>query len=1092
MPRETDASLGKFERLPWTEAAQHRRREGGAGLRPEPNARAIAIQRVAPGERETLTRARVAQECVDALEPAARRVLAETRAHDQARQRAPPQRRFERRQRRDFEPQAALPGLEPAVEERVERRPRGILRLARQLRQLRQARDRTGRDRLEDGHDFRAQPIARDGAVGVARIGHEREPAPREILGELGAAQAEQGAQHAASVEARPNCGEPRRSGPAQRAQQHRLGLVVALMRGEETRVATRDAHALERRVAERARARLRRAAVAARGVDALDVERDTELCGQLRHELELALRLRPAQTVVDVRDSDALPERQKCVQERHGVRATGHCGQQARRAPDAVCAQKARELAMHWIERGRHPGRVRARRSRRRSQHGVAARRKRRWRGDPRVRAWVELRRERCVLDSLFSLASGLVALAQSLSNDQPLATGALVGLGGGLMLAWLVRRRHHREAQPIGGEKDVQKLVARGELEQAADLLAERQQFARAAPLYEKAGAKAKLARALLQAKQPARAARVYTEMGRHAEAAHYFEASGAWREAGEALLSLGDERAAAELLERGGELERAARIHVRLGDPESAAWLFGRAGLGVEAAEALLEARGRKPRILHRAAELYESAGDFERAAGAFAEAAEPRRAAELFERIHRFSKAAECYTRSGAFERAADCHEKADEITLARAAWERAGDRVRAAELALEEGKNLEAGSAFYEVGSYERAIDTLQRIPATSPDARGSWRLLARIFLEKGLIDRARERLQALSVAGTPEKDDLELLLTLSNALERLGDGAGALEALEKIAGVDADYADVAARLERLRERPAGPATVPTAAESSRYELRDEIGRGGMGIVRLAWDRELERPVAIKFLPHELAANPEALRMFRAEARAAASMNHPNIVHIYDVAVLEGEPCIVMEYLQGRTVREVMRVRGSNEKQPLPPKRVAEIGREICHALAYAHRQNVIHRDVKPSNMLLAADGTVKLMDFGISKVMETGDEARSEAKGTPQYMPPEQILGREIDGRTDLYALGISMFEIATAQRPFSGESVVDQQLHAVLPDPRRIRPEIPEALVHILQRACEKNPDQRYASAHEMAQALERFLDESEESGES
>jgi serine/threonine-protein kinase len=194
----------------------------------------------------------------------------------------------------------------------------------------------------------------------------------------------------------------------------------------------------------------------------------------------------------------------------------------------------------------------------------------------------------------------------------------------------------------------------------------------------------------------------------------------------------------------------------------------------------------------------------------------------------------------------------------------------------------------------------------------------------------------------------------------------------------------------------------------------------------------------------------------------------------------------------MEYLQGRTVREVMRVRGSHEKQPLPPRRVAEIGREICHALAYAHRQNVIHRDVKPSNMLLAADGTVKLMDFGISKVMETGDEARSEAKGTPQYMPPEQILGREIDGRTDLYALGISMFEISTAQRPFSGEAVVDQQLHAVLPDPRGIRPEIPEALVYILQRACEKNPDQRYASAHEMAQALERFLDESEESGQS
>jgi tetratricopeptide (TPR) repeat protein len=684
--------------------------------------------------------------------------------------------------------------------------------------------------------------------------------------------------------------------------------------------------------------------------------------------------------------------------------------------------------------------------------------------------------------LEGIARFASALAALVARLVDAHPLAIGALVGLSGGLLLAWLVRRRHQRE-QPVGGEADVQRLVARGEVERAADLLVERHQLARALPLYEKAGAKAKLARAYLAAKQPARAAKVYSEMGRHAEAAHHYEAAGAWADAGESLLTLGDERAAAELLERGGELERAARIHQRLGDPESAARLFGRAGLGIEAADTLLQARGRKPRILVRAADLYESAGDFERAATAFAEAGEPRRAAELFEKINRFSRAAECYARSGAFERAADCHEKAGEITQARAAWERAGDRTRAAELALEEGKNLVAGAAFYEVGAYERAIDILQRIPPSSPDAGASSRLLARIFLEKGLIDRARERMQALAVQGPPDKDDLELLLTLATALERLGDGASAIEALEKISGVDPEYADVEARLERLRERASGPATMPGALESARYELRDEIGRGGMGIVRLAWDRELQRPVAIKFLPQELAVNPDALKMFRGEARAAAAMNHPNIVHIYDVAVIEGQPCIVMEYVQGRTVREVMRVRGSSEKQPLPPKRVGEIGREICNALAYAHRQNVIHRDVKPSNMLLAADGTVKLMDFGISKVMETGDEAKSEAKGTPQYMPPEQILGREIDGRTDLYALGISMFEIATAQRPFSGEGVVDQQLHAVLPDPRRLRPEIPESLVQILQRACEKNPDQRYASAHEMAQALDRFL---------
>ena len=685
-------------------------------------------------------------------------------------------------------------------------------------------------------------------------------------------------------------------------------------------------------------------------------------------------------------------------------------------------------------------------------------------------------------------NLLSSLAAFWMHVQSDHPLSVGALGGMLVGLAFALLLKERKRRIA-PVaeGGEADVHKLIAKGELERAGDLCLERQQLPNALSLYERAGAKAKLAKVYLQQKQPAKAAKLLTELGRHAEAAHYYEAAGAWGEAGEALLNLGDERAAAELLERGNEFERAARIQQRLGDLESAARLFARAGLGVEAADTLIEARGRKPRVLLRAAELYESAGAFERAAIAWAESGEARHAAELFERVGRFAAAAECYAHAGAFERAADCHEKAGQITEARAAWERAGDRMRAAELALEEGKYLDAGRALYEVGSYERAIDTLQRLPPTSPDARAANQLLARIFLEKGLIDRARARLEALFQHAPPEKDDLELLMTLANALERLGDGAGALEALERIASVDSDYADVEARLERLRERDTPRTTAPaTVTESQRYELRDEIGRGGMGIVRLAWDRELERPVALKFLPNDLAANTEALKMFRGEARAAAAMNHPNIVHIYDVAQINGETCIVMEYVQGRTVREVMRVRGSNEKQPLPPKRVAEIGREICNALAYAHRQNVIHRDVKPSNMLLATDGTAKLMDFGISKVMETGEDARSEAKGTPQYMPPEQILGREIDGRTDLYALGISLFEIATAQRPFTGDAVVDQQLHAVLPDPRLLRPEIPESLVKILQKACEKDPDDRYASAHEMAQALDRFLEES------
>ena len=218
-------------------------------------------------------------------------------------------------------------------------------------------------------------------------------------------------------------------------------------------------------------------------------------------------------------------------------------------------------------------------------------------------------------------------------------------------------------------------------------------------------------------------------------------------------------------------------------------------------------------------------------------------------------------------------------------------------------------------------------------------------------------------------------------------------------------------------------------------------------------------------------------------MFRQEARAAAAMNHPNIVHVYDVTVVSGRPCMVMEFVQGKTARELMKRKGSNRKHPLAPRRVAEIARDICDALAYAHTPNVIHRDVKPGNIIVSDRGQAKLMDFGISKGLEANVEGVTQAKGTPQYMPPEQILGQEVDARTDLYALGISMFEILTGRRPFVGDDVVNQQLHVDIPDPCEIQPDVPDEMVDIIQKACKKKPSHRFQSAREMADALTAYL---------
>ncbi len=463
----------------------------------------------------------------------------------------------------------------------------------------------------------------------------------------------------------------------------------------------------------------------------------------------------------------------------------------------------------------------------------------------------------------------------------------------------------------------------------------------------------------------------------------------------------------------------------------------------------------------------------------------EAGELTRAAELLEERGECTAAAEAYAQAGAWSHAALAYEKAGEIEKARDSFERAGNRMRAAAMDVRLGEHLDAGRAFYELGSYERAADVLRIIPDDSADRRPASQLLARIFYEKGLFDRARDTLLSIRPVAPSSKDDLELLSQLAETLERSEDAMGALDVLNEIVDVEASFGDVAVRIERLQERVWGASRESAAAyHTERYDLREEVGRGGMGVVYRAWDKELERPVAIKFLPEELASHPAALKMFRQEARSAAAMNHPNIVHLYDVAVIGAQPCIVMEYVQGRTVRELMRLPNSSQKQPLRPLRVAEIAREICHALAFAHTQNVVHRDIKPSNMLIAQDGKAKLMDFGISRAVEAGGEGLNKAKGTPQYMAPEQILGSELDGRADLYALGISMFEMATGRRPFGGEDIVDQQLHMELPDPLQHQPELPEVIAQVIRTACEKEPDRRFESANDMAEALSHFID--------
>src|SRR6516164_9214908 len=209
--------------------------------------------------------------------------------------------------------------------------------------------------------------------------------------------------------------------------------------------------------------------------------------------------------------------------------------------------------------------------------------------------------------------------------------------------------------------------------------------------------------------------------------------------------------------------------------------------------------------------------------------------------------------------------------------------------------------------------------------------------------------------------------------------------------------------------------------------SSRYEIERELAHGGMAEVYLARDQLLNRPVALKALFPEYAREPSFVERFRREAQAAANLNHPNIVAIYDWGQEAGTYFIVMEYVEGRSLRDLIR-----NEAPVDPNQAAEIAAEMAAALAFAHANGVVHRDVKPGNVLLTRNGTVKVTDFGIARAgTSDGLTQTGSVMGTATYFSPEQAQGVPVDGRSDVYSLGVVLYEMVTGIAPFSGDSPV-------------------------------------------------------------
>jgi eukaryotic-like serine/threonine-protein kinase len=265
--------------------------------------------------------------------------------------------------------------------------------------------------------------------------------------------------------------------------------------------------------------------------------------------------------------------------------------------------------------------------------------------------------------------------------------------------------------------------------------------------------------------------------------------------------------------------------------------------------------------------------------------------------------------------------------------------------------------------------------------------------------------------------------------------------------------------------------------------SGRYRLESKLGSGGMSTVYLANDEVLDRPVAIKLLHREISEEEDQLERFRREARAAARLSHPNLVGVIDAGEDDGRPYIVFEYIDGRTLK-----RRIQEEGPLPVDEAVAYAIEIGRGLTAAHARKLVHRDVKPQNVLIDPDGRAKVTDFGIARSLEAkGLTATGRVVGTTDYVSPEQAMGEDVDERSDVYSLGVVLYEMLTGEVPFQAETQVGVAMKHVnepMPDVQAKRPEISASVGAVVDRATTKDPRDRYTTVAEMVRDLEQTLE--------
>ncbi len=660
-------------------------------------------------------------------------------------------------------------------------------------------------------------------------------------------------------------------------------------------------------------------------------------------------------------------------------------------------------------------------------------------------------------------------------------LAAAVLVLLPVALLGRWLAgrrRRRAHRETRGDLG-RQARKLLRRGDYRDAGGLFETLGKHRAALAAYRRGGCHTELVDLLVRRgkRERAKAAARKGELwGPYAELC---EAGGELAEAAAAYEQAGQDYTAAGCYERAGVHDQAAHCYLKAGMDAKAAELLmagdrlagdqPMAGDQLMAADQLVADKGRKT------AESLEAAvrGALDRSP-ARGEALDPQIDAAVHRCVELWLEQDEA---ARAYRLAADSELWELAVPIAR---DRLPPSSETAEACSQVRAHLAAATIYSQLGDRRReALERgehfqLQEQPAEAArwfEQAEEWGLAAEQRAATGETQQAAElyaragdhQLAAQLYGAAGDFEHQREMLSRADATRSRLRASGAPEAeLEPTAvlGLPTPHPGVVS------------ADLPPAGE--RYQLCDELGRGGMGVVYRADDKLLRRQVAYKVLPSPLADDSGADHLL-AEARAAAQLCHPNIVQVYDAGRDQaGAFFIVMELIEGETFATLLKQR------QLSVRGAILLGRQICSALAHAHDRRIVHRDLKPSNLMWTPEKQVKLTDFGLARAFEDSiGQVLTRPAGTPFYMSPEQIRGDPVSPRSDLYSLGCVLFELVTRHGPFGGDSSIHHHLNSQPDDPRALRLDVPEELAEVILRCLRKDPEQRPQSAGHVASAL-------------